>query len=213
MENNILKTLFIILPFSIYSCKTEKTIETKYFPIRNIAEHTFRISVHELRDTIASLFNFENQDENKFLRDIFYYYSESDKHSKEEKHLISFNAETIHYSLFSTDYFSKANTSNDIYLHDYNTPWLSKLYFSNGEPLEQEATFIIKLSIINNNSTKLSIIAEEPKVLNGISGYGPHGAIARETAVEPSTIEEYSLLLFIAQKLGDTTLLPLKLPK
>ena len=208
---NILKPLFFILPLAIYSCKTKETIEAKNFPIKNIPEHNFNIGINKLRDTITSLFNLENQDENKFLRDIFYYYSEGEL-SKENKHLIYFNVETAHDTLFSKDYFLNANTSNDIYIHDFGTPWLSKLYFSNGKQLEYKTAFIIKLSKINNDSTKLSIIAEGPKVLNGISGYGPHGAIARETIVNPTSIEEYSLLLFISEKLGDTTLIPLKLP-
>jgi hypothetical protein len=44
-------------------------------------------------------------------------------------------------------------------------------------------------------------------------GLGVHGPMNIYTKVQPTTIEEYSLLLFIADKLGDGSLLPLKLPK
>lgn len=36
-----------------------------------------------------------------------------------------------------------------------------------------------------------------------------HGFYSKEIDVEPTTVEEYSLILFIAEQLGDTTLKPL----
>ncbi len=182
------------------------------FPIKNIPEYTFHLGIERLRDTIAALFNFSNQYENKYLGPIFYYYIFEENESEKHKNAQFFNAETVKDSLFGRNYFSKPNTSNDIYIHDFNTAWPSKLYFSNGKPLKYRTDFIIKLSKVDLDSTKVVIIAEDPKVLNGIDGFGVHAPVARETAVRPSSIEEYSLLLFIADKLQEHNLLPLKLP-
>lgn len=207
-----LKNIFIFLAFITQGCKNIDPIQSKPFPIKNNPTHNFKLSIDKLKDTITSMFSIENQIDNKILNNIFYYYSKGDSETNANRHLITFETESSQDTLFSKDYFSKASTSNDIYLHDFNFSWLSKLYFSNGKPLEYRTPFIIKLLKINNDSTTISVIAEDPKVLNGISGYGPHGPIARETVVEPTSIEEYSILLFIADKLGDKTLVPLKLP-
>jgi hypothetical protein len=205
MKNNCL-IVFIYVVLFIQSCKTTESVETRYFPVKNVPEHIFNITVDTLREKIVESFEFKNQTGNKILEDIFYFVHEG------QKHLIFFSTETSKKPLFSIHYFSKPNTENDIYIHDFGNTWVSKLYFNNGKPMECRTAFIIKLSKVNDSKTKVKIVAENPKVINGIVGYGPHGAIARETEVESSTIEEYALLLFIADKLGDKTLHPLKLP-
>lgn len=207
MTNFLFKTTLFTLLLTGSSCKSQLPIETKSFVDRNNPEHTFHYGINQLKDTIVSLFNFKNQYENKILSKVFYYY-----HPKDTLQLIDFNPETASNATFGEKHFSQPNTSDDIYLHDFGDPWLSKLYFSGNQPLKYVTAFVIKLKKMDDSTTKVQIVAEEPKVFNGISGYGPHGGIARETAVQPTTIEEYSLLLFIADKLGDTTLQPLKLP-
>ena len=206
------KSFLFALTLTTQSCKTTDPIETKPFPIKNIAEHSFNLNIDKLKDIIFSFFTLENQDNNKYLKDIFFFYPSVDKETEQYKMFIDFQAETYKTALFGKSYFAKPNTENDIYIHNFGTCWFSKLYHSKGKPLKYRTPFFIKLTKINEVTTKVFIAAEDPKVLNGISGYGPHGAIARETTVEPSTIEEYSILLFIADKLGDKTLLPLKLP-
>jgi hypothetical protein len=207
MTNIIFRLVLCMLTFTVFSCTSTESINLKSFPIKNIPEHNFRVSISKLHDTIASLFNFENQEENKILSSIFYYY-----YPEGMKHLIYFSAETKDNAVFSREYFSKPNTSYDIYVHAYGDVWPSKLYFSGKKQLDYRTPFIIKLTKIDTNSTRINIIAESPKVINGISGYSAHGAVARETSVEPTTIEEYSILLFIASKLGDSSMLPIKLP-
>ena len=191
---------------------TTELIETKSLPIKNVPSHSFKISLDKLKDTITSLFNFENQYNNKYLNNIFYYYPSKEDEKERHKMFIDFQVETKTTALFGTNYYEKPNTSNDIYIHNFGTCWNSKLYFSKKKPLKYRTAFIIKLTKINDDSTKLFIEAEAPKVINGTIGLGAHGPIARETAVEPTTIEEYSILLFIADKLGDKSLIPLKLP-
>ena len=208
-----LKTSLLILLCTTQSCKTVDPIEIRPFPTKNIPEHTFNSGLDKLKDSIVSFFSSENQNNNKYLNNIFYDFMNKDNQSEENKIFIPFQAETINTALFGKAHFSQPNSSNSIYLHNFGTPWPSKLYHSKDKPLRYRTAFIIELSTINDDSTKVSIIAEDPKILNGISSYGAHGAVARETKVGPTSIEEYSILLFIADKLGDKTLTPLKIPK
>jgi hypothetical protein len=188
-------------------------IEEAPFPIRNIPEHVFPFGITQLRDTIIALFSIENQLDNKILTKTFYDYMAEADTTEENKFSMPFNAETVKDSLFGRWYFSKQNTSNDIYIHNFGVAWPSRLYFSKGKPLQYRTAFIIKVFKATTDSTRVLIIAENTKVINGINGFGVHGPIARETSVDSSSIEEYSLLLFIADKLKENNLPPLKLPK
>ncbi|MBS1606208.1 MAG: hypothetical protein JST42_26355 [Bacteroidetes bacterium] len=154
------------------------------------------------------MFSIKSQLDNKILKAVFYEVIPNGGTMP-----LIFQPETSKDTLFSREYFLKAGKSNDIFLHDFREPWTSKFYYSKDHPLEYTADFIVKLSEIDDSSTKLSVIAYNPEVINGISSYGPHGAVARYTPVEATTIEEYTFLEFIASKLGDSTLLPIKLPK
>lgn len=209
--------LFIAVFTILSGCNSEKIttepIEARSFPERNISEHVFTMNIEKLKDTIGSLFTINNQYGNKFL-DYTFGYDYDLKNSVRHKAIFAFSAETKRKSIFGDKYFAKPNTENDVYIHCFSEVWLSKLYFSKGRPLEYRTPFIIKLSRADSLglSTKLTIVAEKPRVLNGISNYNAHGPVVRETPVEPSSIEEYSILLYIASKLGDTTLLPLKVP-
>ena len=192
---------------------TVEPIEEKPFQKRNVAEHVFHFSINRLKDTIISLFNFKNQSDNKILKPVFYNYMTEGDTSVENRLQITFNAETKKDALFGMEYFSRPEAANDVYIHDFGQTWFSKLYFSKGRPLETRMAFIIKLSAQDATTTKVTIVPERPAVLNGISGFGVHAAIARETEVRPSTIEEYSLLLFVADILGDKSLAPLRTPE
>lgn len=186
-------------------------MEERTLPVRNIAEHVFPFSIKQLRDTIAAVFSIQNQYDNRFLKPIFYNYMGNDT-SEEKRRQIIFNAETKKKAMFGEKYFAKPNTTNDIYIHAFGETWFSRFYFSNGKPLETRTAFIVKLVPQGGEATKVTVVAEHPTVLNGIVGFGVHAPIARETEVQPSSIEEYSLLLFIADKLGDKSLASLKIP-
>jgi len=125
----------------------------------------------------------------------------------------SFIAETSKDTIFSKEYFSKPNTKDDIFLATLGEVWLSKYYFSKDHPLQFVSNYIIKLEKVNDSMTKIRVIADQPMVINGTDCCGPHGQYARFTPVSGTSIEEYTLLEFIASRLGDTTLVPIKLPE
>lgn len=183
------------------SVKTE-AIQERNFPIKNDTEHVFKINITALRDSIISFFKIENDpNENNFLKKIFY----------SSKRSILFSTETFKESGFGREYFSQAGNSNDIYLATFRSEWKSKLYFSKDHALDYLADFAFHLSKVDDNFTNIKVIAINPEVING-EGLGAHGKMNEYATVHSTTIEEYSLLLFIADKLGDKTLSPLKLP-
>src|SRR4051812_21082977 len=110
MTNTIFKFLLCMSTFTIFNCTSTEPIKIKAFPVKNIPEHNFKMTISALHDTIASMFNFENQEKDTILNSIFFYYYPTDR-----KNLIHFSAETRDNTVFSKEYFLKPNTSNDIY--------------------------------------------------------------------------------------------------
>jgi hypothetical protein len=129
--------------------------------------------------------------------------------SGEHKMTVSFNAETPADSLFGREHFEKPNTENDIFIHSFGQFWYSPIYFAGGKPLEFRTPFILTLEEIDKERTLLKVRPEHPKVIKGVAGLTAHGFYSKEIEVEPTTVEEYTLILFIAEQLGDTTLRPL----
>lgn len=204
--------LTIILTLILFGCTRTDTIKRHPYPQQNISRHILNFKVKGLHDSIVKIFDFENQLNDVYLRDLFYNYSTDDKKIKKNKYDIIFSIETIKNAVFSKEYYKNPNAKNDIYVHCFGTPWYSKLYYTDNKPLKYRTAFIIKLKKVDENKTQIEIIAENPTVINGISSYGSHGAIALNTKVEPSSIEEYTLLLFIANHLGESNLPKIRFP-
>jgi hypothetical protein len=204
--------LLIWMILVCYGCHSHKlvSVETRPFPVKNIAAHTFKLNINVLKDSILSLFSSNNMDlqlDDSLMNAIFY------DTFKGERMTFNFEAETNKNAVFEKDYFSDAGTANDICLNDFRDVWLSKYYVSNGgQPLKYDCSFIVKFAVIDSNTTSVHIIAYKPELINGTNCCGMHGEYANYIPAEPTTIEEYALLLFTAKELGDSTMLPLKLP-
>jgi len=196
--------------FNLMTCwaQYQEPIQARAFPEKNTPEHTFKFRPDKLKDTIISLFTIENQLKDSILSEIFI-----DALLKDRNFLCVFKAETSKDILFSKEYFSMPNTKNDIFLGTLGQLWFSMYYFSKDHPLEFISNYIVKLDKANDSMTKVIVEAYHPQVVNGMDCCGPHGPYSRYTPVAPTSIEEYTLLEFIARKLGDTTLAPIKLPK
>ncbi len=107
---------------------------------------------------------------------------------------------------------------HDIILDSYVTPWDSPLYHDKGKPLPYITPFIPKLKSIDKDHTLLTIEALYPEIFiyrfywEQCNSCGIDVMDLRTKKVKPTTIEEHALLLYIADKLGDKTVEPLKLP-
>jgi hypothetical protein len=176
--------------------------------------HIFNVPLNTLKKSILHTFKNANSLTNTFYNDlVFHYYWNSSDGDKRSKMTVRFIPETSNDKLFSKEFFSTTGTENDIYLHSYGQYWNSPIYYARGKPLEFRAQFRIILKSLNSTQTLLKVEVENPRVIKGISGIGPHGFICKEIVVKPTTIEEYCLILYIANQIGDNSLLPLNLKK
>jgi hypothetical protein len=189
-------------------CDNLKSLERKELVEMNPTEHTFSVSIDSLRRTILNTFYGHKEIGSTFYQSSIFYIN-VDMGSGKHKMTVSFNAETPGDALFGKDHFKKPNTENDIYLHSFGQFWYSPIYFAGGEALEFRTPFIMTLESVDEGHARLKVRPETPKVIKGVSGFSAHGFVAKEIEVESSTVEEYSLILFIAEQLGDTTLRPL----
>jgi len=203
--------VFIIF-FQLIGCKTNNLIHEKHLKTTYPISHIYDLPIQSLHDSILSYFSIERQLSSKLNQNSIFYYN-TDFSKKKIKHQVIFSAETSKNQLFSKDFFTTSGNENDIYIHSFGQYWYSSLYFVGNKPLEFRSQFGLKLMPIDSTKTLLKIEIISPKVLNGTEGQGPHGPYSKEVSVKSTTIEEYSLLFYIAEQIGDTTLLPLDLGK
>ncbi|MCP4542364.1 MAG: hypothetical protein GY832_35020 [Chloroflexi bacterium] len=125
---------------------------------------------------------------------------------------VGFFVETKDEASFGKRVFNDPANDNDLFLRRSGSSIASRTYFALDEPLPYETEFQIHLEPIGTDSTQVTVVSLNPAVLKGVGGLGPHGYYPAEIAVEPSTIEEYTILLYIGHVLGDTSMPELKLP-
>ncbi|MES2808928.1 MAG: hypothetical protein V4619_09910 [Bacteroidota bacterium] len=175
----------------------------------NPISYGFKLPVKELHDTIVKIFEFKNQMGNKILEDIFYY-----KNDGNYIQPVTFSTETADTAVFAENYFKKPNTKNDIFLNQYGDFWYSTMYFHDGKPFSYRTPYAIQLAGITKDSTLITIKALDPKIINGSRCCGMHlGNVSLEEPVKATTVEEYTLILYIAEKLGIKGMKPLHIPR
>ena len=93
----------------------------------------------------------------------------------------------------------------------------SKIYLKeNGDSLDYLAGFYLHLESINESHAKISITTIDPRVIIGRELLpSPPNMVRRDNTmlVEPSTIEEYEILLEIGKLVGEKNMPPINLPE
>ncbi len=109
---------------------------------------------------------------------------------------------------------SKSQNINDFCLDfkDYDT---SHIFISKEGPILYYAYYLVHITKIDANKTKVEIISRYPRIVIGKqSNLGPFHRPTAERFVQPSKIEEYKILLRIGDYLGIKDSMPkLQLPK
>ncbi len=206
----ILSFFSFIIVVTCTSCMNLATLKTKELKEPYPTNHIFNLNIKDLNSSITYLFSTSHQLESECYSSlVFYKYAEIS--NREIKRIIPFAAENLQKKLFSNEFFSTSGNKYDIYLHTFGECWNSPLYYAKEKPLKYRAQFRLKLDSISPQRTRITVETEEPRVLKGISGIGHSNFVAKEIEVEPTTIEEYSILYYIGFCLSDTTLHPLNL--
>lgn len=119
------------------------------------------------------------------------------------------------YLLYLGDKVSeKPENKLDLYLTPSGdrTVSYSKVYKKFWKSLEYFAEFQLHFEPINENETKITVITHAPEVLYTSSPVFSGHAYVNFKKVEPTTIEEYEILLRIGKLVGQKNMPPLKLP-
>jgi hypothetical protein len=112
--------------------------------------------------------------------------------------------------------FRDPENSNDIYLHTFRQVFAtSTVYRGRHGGLPFLAAFHLHFAARGSNETLVTITALDPEVINGERfGAGPCGPgyVSQYEHVKPTTVEEYTILLYLGGYLGITNMPNVILP-
>lgn len=189
---------FIIALLFLVGCSKSDKMEVRVLKQPNPTSWTFPVSKDSLRNKIIQIFSeHEEFGSPTYRSSVFMILTES-----KVKVPILFRIEWREVSIFFKDYFAEAKNRDDLILRNDAIAWASPIYFSGGEPLPFRSSFAISFDSLSINSTRLNVTAINPTVIHGFECCGPHGRYGREIAVDPTTIEEYTIILLIGEQLG-----------
>ena len=126
------------------------------------------------------------------------------------------SAECATNAVFAKAVFRDPANTNDIYLHTFDMPFVtSSVYCGRNGGLPFIAAFHLHLTSSGSN-TLVKVTALDTQVVNGEKfGVGPcgpgYGWIFE--MVQPTTVEEYSILRYLGHYLGVTNMPEVILPK
>jgi len=125
---------------------------------------------------------------------------------------VGLSVETSDEVFLGKNVFSDPANENDMYLTLRKLSIASRTYFALGESLPYVADFHVHLEPVGSDSTRVTVSAIEPGVFKGSDGLSRGGYSPKRIPVEPTTIEEYTILLFIGHMLGEESMPKLRLP-
>jgi hypothetical protein len=195
--------VLLVLSFCSACSSGIHKIKAKALSEKNLTSYEFARPMSEVRKEVINAFDSEKN--NPLTREF---------HSSFSNTSFFFVVESKEDPSFSKHIFENPENSNDLYLHSFGTSIESSyVYFGGGKPLRYRAEFQLHLSAPSPDTTRVSVITHKPTVINGSKCCGLHGYISNDVPVEPTTIEEYKILLFIGRLLGAQDMPPLRLPE
>jgi len=105
---------------------------------------------------------------------------------------------------------------DDLYLAYMHSPMgLSNVYFAGGEPAPYIADFDLQIASVDDERTRVVVHALDAQVIAGKTWLPRHHMTRANiyVSVQPTTVEEYRLLLGIGEILGEPSMPALRLPE
>jgi hypothetical protein len=192
----------LLLSFCVSCSRDIHPIKTRTLSQKNPTSYVFPGSVPEAKGKMLTAFK-----DFQIMKEFLSTFSPNNPS-------MSYNVEDKEHAVFSEHIFANRENQDDLYFHFYGDvidP--SPVYFGGGKPLGYRAKFQLHLTPVDDNRTQVAVITHDPTVINGSKCCGPHGYVANDVAVEPTTIEEYKILMFIGRVLGERDMPPLRLPE
>ena len=196
MKSIIVSFIGCCISFNLFSCQLKRVIELK-MNSKNPTEYVFNTPIKNMHALIKKA--------NGYITKGGFILSYKNNFSSYVQ--VSPNISTT---------FNHDSAKYDFFLNSYGPFCFSKIYIkSNGDSLKYSAGFFIHLDSIDINKTKASIITYKPHIEIGESllplpPHGAHNPFLRH--VNPSTLEEFEILLRIGFLLGENNMPPLILP-
>jgi hypothetical protein len=200
----------LVLLLCIGCSRSPAPVQIKKLQVPNPTSQLFKMPAKQLHDTLLALFDFDKQYENRTLKTIF---MDAILEDTTHKMQATFSTETSAKPVFSRDYFARPGTKNDIYITTMASYWNSPMYFADDKPLLYTSAFAFKFKEITANSALLTVVALNPEIVNGTKCCGPHGSYSITQKVKPTSVEEYTLIMFVANELGIKDMPAVKLPR
>jgi hypothetical protein len=186
MKKFILSTLITFVSFFLFSCK--KRIEKLELIYKNPIEYIFDISKDSLYNKIHD-----------------FYFQGISSYTLENKNIISPEIREL---------LLKKDNQQDLYLRGIS-PLKSKVYRRNNKFLDYFVSFYLHLEKIDENHTRVMISTIKPEIVIGLELFPSPPNLTRsykKISVEPSTIEEYEILLKIGKTIGQKDMPSLIMP-
>lgn len=198
-------SIFAIGILAIILCNSDIGYRIKHLEEKNPTSYVFHAPYERLREIIICDFS---QDRTKNIRD-----SESVQEISKKQWYVK--DEISLYLLYLGDSVSeKPKNKLDLYLTPVGrTVSYSNVYKKFWWSLEYFAEFQLHFEPINEAETKITVITHAPEVLYSSSPVFSGHAYVDFKKVEPTTIEEYEILLRIGKLVEEKEMPPLKLPK
>ena len=206
MAKNCVIILGIVLVASSCSRGVSR-IQTRPLRQPNPTNYTFSIPLVQVREKAWEAFSIEHQ----FADPIFHRLPASGSLDKIEMLAV----ECATNAVFGEAIFRDPANTNDFYLDSMHSPFVySAVYTGKNGGLPFIAAFHLHLTGTASN-TMVSVATRDSEVVNGTKfGFGSCGPGQGNNyvKVQPTTVEEYSILRYLGKYLGVTNMPPLVLP-
>ncbi|MFZ4412201.1 MAG: hypothetical protein ACOYOV_03880 [Bacteroidales bacterium] len=175
--------IFVLIIF-ITSCKTyENNIYEIKMPNKNSTSYIFNSNLQDVKNAIKLEF-YEYKKRYKGMKLVF----------KEDN------------DIFAKHIFTNKATKDDAYLFSHES-LKSLIFFNDSIPMLYFVSFLIHLNSLDSNHTFVKIITLDPNIIIGLRccGFADNWRfrVADQRKVEPSTIEEYEILIIIGNALSE----------
>jgi hypothetical protein len=173
-------------------------IRTKTLPHPNPSSRSFPLSVPEVRAAAMKVFSLDHQ----VADPIFGHQS--------IQFCSALFLETATNTVFGEAVFRNPANSEDLYLHSLSEPIVpSTVYVAKGSGLPFVASFHLHLEGVASNETVVTVKALDTQVIAGkhfgFGSCGPGFANSYQS-VQPTTVEEYTVLRYLGNYLRATNL-------
>ena len=190
-----IKFVFLAIPLALMAvlglsnCTKFKTeITQKPLAKKNPISYEFEVPVEAVRSTLRAIRDSQFE---PFFPNLRMYFKE-DNNPFVAPPYVNFD-------------FTKAEFEHDVFLYCWHKPIVkSPVYFVKNESLDYLASFHLHITPIKVSHTLVEVFTHRPEVIAGqTSGFlNPHGPANIYVSVQPTTIEEYKILLKIGDRLG-----------